>query len=212
MTRPAARTKRRTLRGRRDQGRLITICGIVILSWHRSIAGSAGPSPRSAKPRAGSRSRVVVVAYVALVRIAAQHPDLPLDDPTKAFIEVPDFYETARTGLHYLLPVIVLIWCLMVEEMSPGLAAFWGVVAMGGVVLTQRPLTAFFRSETGYAARMARRAGAISSAASKCGARNMTAVGIATATAGIIVGTVTLTGIGLVMTEIVEFLSGGNRS
>ena len=38
----------------------------------------------------------------------------------------------------------------------------------------------------------------------------MTAVGIATATAGIIVGTVTLTGIGLVMTEIVEFLSGGN--
>ena len=42
------------------------------------------------------------------------------------------------------------------------------------------------------------------------GARNMTAVGIATATAGIIVGTVTLTGIGLVMTEIVEFLSGGS--
>ena len=38
----------------------------------------------------------------------------------------------------------------------------------------------------------------------------MAAVGIATATAGIMVGTVTLTGIGLVMTEIVEFLSGGN--
>ena len=38
----------------------------------------------------------------------------------------------------------------------------------------------------------------------------MAAVGIATATAGIIVGTVTLTGIGLVMTEIVEILSGGN--
>ena len=38
----------------------------------------------------------------------------------------------------------------------------------------------------------------------------MTSVGIATATAGIIVGTVTLTGIGLVMTEIVELVSGGN--
>ena len=38
----------------------------------------------------------------------------------------------------------------------------------------------------------------------------MAAVGIATATAGIMVGTVTLTGIGLVMTEIVEFLSAGN--
>jgi hypothetical protein len=41
-------------------------------------------------------------------------------------------------------------------------------------------------------------------------ARNMTSVGIATAAAGIIVGTVSLTGIGLVMTEIVETASGGN--
>ena len=38
----------------------------------------------------------------------------------------------------------------------------------------------------------------------------MTSVGIATAAAGIIVGTVSLTGIGLVMTEIVETASGGN--
>ncbi len=38
----------------------------------------------------------------------------------------------------------------------------------------------------------------------------MTGVGIATATAGIIVGTVALTGVGLVMTEIVETVSGGN--
>ena len=35
-------------------------------------------------------------------------------------------------------------------------------------------------------------------------------IGVATAVAGIIVGTVTLTGIGLVMTEFVEFISGGN--
>ena len=152
---------------------------------------------------------MLIVAYVALVRHRAKHPDLPADDSTKAFVAVPDFYETARTGLHYLLPVVVLIWCLMIEEMSPGLAAFWGVVAMAGVVLTQRPLTAYFR-----------RTGALSVEAwhgwrdflggLEMGGRNMTAVGIATATAGILVGMVTLTGIGLVMTEIVEFLSGGS--
>ncbi len=45
----------------------------------------------------------------------------------------------------------------MVEEMSPGLAAFWGVVAMSGVVLTQKPLTAFFRRQGDIAARFARR-------------------------------------------------------
>jgi hypothetical protein len=42
------------------------------------------------------------------------------------------------------------------------------------------------------------------------GARNMIGIGVATAAAGIIVGTVTLTGIGQVMTEFVEILSGGN--
>jgi TRAP-type uncharacterized transport system fused permease subunit len=56
--------------------------------------------------------------------LQAGHPDLPLDDPSQAKIEVPDFFATARTGLHLLLPVIVLIWCLMVEELSPGLSTF----------------------------------------------------------------------------------------
>jgi hypothetical protein len=38
----------------------------------------------------------------------------------------------------------------------------------------------------------------------------MIGIAIATATAGIVVGTVTLTGLGLMMTEFVEFISGGN--
>jgi hypothetical protein len=42
------------------------------------------------------------------------------------------------------------------------------------------------------------------------GARNMVGIAIATAAAGIVVGTVTLTGLGLVMTEFVELISGGN--
>ena len=42
------------------------------------------------------------------------------------------------------------------------------------------------------------------------GARNMIGIGVATAAAGIIVGTITLTGIGQVMIEFVEFILGGN--
>ena len=41
------------------------------------------------------------------------------------------------------------------------------------------------------------------------GARNMIGIGVATAAAGIIVGTISLTGIGFVMSEFVEFVSGG---
>lgn len=151
---------------------------------------------------------VLAVSYTALVRLRAKSPDLPTDT-AEAMSRVPDFYETARTGLHYLVPVMVLIWCLMIEEMSPGLAAFWGVTAMAGLVLTQRPLTAFFRGEAAIAARAAEGWRDLI-AGLETGARNMTGVGIATAAAGILVGTVTLTGIGLVMSEIVETLSGGS--
>jgi TRAP transporter 4TM/12TM fusion protein len=170
------------------------------LGWTKDVFGD----------KSGSIAFVaVILLYIALVANRARFPDLPLDDPTKALVTVPDFYEVARTGLHFLVPVSVLIWCLMIEEMSPGLAAFWGCMFMGALVITQRPLTAFFRRQHTIGADLALGfrefvAGLAS------GARNMTAVGIATATAGIIVGTVTLTGIGLVMTEIVEFLSAGN--
>ena len=187
---------------------LMTICGIIILGglvhyglgWTKSAFGDASGLIAAV---------VLVIAYFVLVRIRARSPDLAADDTSKAFTTVPDFYEVARTGLHYVLPVIVLVWCLMIEEMSPGLAAFWGVVAMGAVVLTQRPLTSLFRNERNIAAQWREGARELVEGLA-AGGRNMTAVGIATATAGILVGTVTLTGIGLVMTEIVETLSGGN--
>ena len=186
----------------------ITLSSLIILSaaiywglgWTRVVFGEIASWIAIA---------FVLVAYIALIANRARFPDLALDDMTKPVSEVPDFYEVARTGLHYVLPVSVLIWCLMVEEMSPELAAFWGVIAMGGVVLTQKPLTAFFRGQSELGRRW-REGGWDFIEGLALGARNMAAVGIATATAGIMVGTVTLTGIGLVMAEIVEFLSQGN--
>jgi TRAP transporter 4TM/12TM fusion protein len=187
---------------------LMTICAIIILSgvvyyglgWTKTVFGEES---------SWIASVVVVVAYIALLRNRAKTPDLAADDPSRSFVRVPDFYEVARTGLHYVIPVVVLVWCLMIEEMSPGLAAFWGVMAMGGVVLTQRPLTALFRGESEFGHHFAIGWREFVDGLAM-GARNMTAVGIATATAGILVGMVTLTGIGLVMTEIVETLSGGS--
>jgi TRAP transporter 4TM/12TM fusion protein len=187
---------------------MMTVCGIIILSglvyygigWTKALFGDAASWMLAA---------ALLVTYVALLRYKAGHPDLPHDDLSKAIIKVPDFFDTARTGLHYLLPVIVLIWCLMVEEMSPGLSAFWGTAFLIFIMLTQRPLVAAFRGEKALAARLHEGFDDLI-AAFQGASRNMTSVGIATATAGIIVGTVSLTGIGLVMTEIVETVSGGN--
>ena len=187
---------------------LLTLAGFVILAgliyygfgWTKQAFGDAS---------GWIMGGVLAAGYVGLVALRAKNPDLPIDDPTKELVTVPDFYETARTGLHYLVPVAVLIWCLMVEELSPGLSAFWGTVFMGALVLTQRPLTAFFRGERNLIGHWWQ--GAVDFIQGlDAGGRNMAAVGIATAAAGIIVGTVTLTGIGLVMAEIVEFLSAGN--
>ncbi|HBL56323.1 MAG TPA: C4-dicarboxylate ABC transporter, partial [Deltaproteobacteria bacterium] len=123
--------------------------------------------------------------------------------------ELPETGPTVKSGLYYLLPVVVLIWCLMVERFSPGLAAFWATMIMLFILATQRPLKVFFRKNGDlehefFSGLRNLMDGLI------FGARNMIGIGVATATAGIIVGTVTLTGIGLVMTEFVEFISGGN--
>jgi TRAP transporter 4TM/12TM fusion protein len=149
-----------------------------------------------------------LVVYVATVRYAARHPDLELDDPNAPIVRLPRGWDVARTGLDFLIPLVVLLWCLMVEQMSPGLSAFWATFTTIGIVATRRPLLAAFRGQSIGPAFYAGFGDLADGLA--LGARNMIGIAIATATAGIVVGTVTLTGVGLMMTEIVELLSGGN--
>ena len=167
------------------------------LGWIKTVAGDATPWVASA---------LLVAAYVGLVRVACSVPEL---DTSHEITELPDLRETAAAGYYFLLPVVVLIWSLTVERLSPGLSAFWATVFMMFVLLTQRPLKAFFRRQSG--AEHSFRQGFVDLMHGLSdGARNMIGIGVATAAAGIVVGTVTLTGIGLVMTEFVEFISGGN--
>ncbi len=188
---------------------VMIICGIILLSGlvYWGVGWIKIVFPNAASYILGT---ALAASYLALMAYKARHPDLAEDDLSKAIERVPDFFETVRTGLHFLLPVIVLIWCLMVEELSPGLSAFWGTAFLIAIVITQRPLVALLRGQSGTAATAARKGWSELIGAFEGAARNMTSVGIATATAGIIVGTVALTGIGLVMTEIVELVSGGN--
>ena len=150
---------------------------------------------------------VMAAVYLAAIRQAARCPDLPQDidiDNPKAL----DTWPTVEAGLHFLLPIATLIWCLMVEEMSPSLSAFWAIAVLIVLMLTQRWLIEFFRGQP--------TAGTLRNGFHEVvhgmndGSRNMIGIGVATATAGIIVGAITLTGLGLRMTEFVEFVSQGN--
>jgi TRAP transporter 4TM/12TM fusion protein len=186
----------------------MTVAGFLVLSgivywgigWLKDILGDAAIWVVGV---------LVTAAYIGLLWVSARQPELVLDDPNAPVFELPETAPTLKSGLHYLLSVVVLIWCLMVEQMSPGLSAFWATMFMVFIMLTQRPILAQLRGHGALGA-AARRGFAELIDGLATGARNMIGIGVATAAAGIIVGTVSLTGIGLVMTEVVEIVSGGN--
>ena len=148
---------------------------------------------------------LIAVSYVTLVYFSSKVPDLPSDE----IESLPPVGVTVKAGLHYLLPIVVLVWLLTVERLSPDLSAFWASIFMIFIVLTQKPMMDFFRGKKEIFGRVKEslvdlEVGLIN------GAKNMIGIGVATAVAGIIVGTVTLTGIGQVIIGLVEEVSGGN--
>ena len=156
----------------------------------------------------GAMAVVLLLAYVLLLRASAPHAAVavPADEPITS---LPEIGPTLRSGMHFLLPVGALVWNLVVEQLSPTRAAFWATLFLAFIVLTQRPLLRWFRHE-GDLATAAWQGVQDLVEGLATGARNMITVAVATATAGIIVGTLTLTGVGLVMTELVTALSGGH--
>ncbi len=151
----------------------------------------------------------LTIVYVALLWVASKEEPLKLDDPNAEVLSLPLPGPTARSGLHFILPVVVLVWALMVDRLSPGLSAFWATTYMIFILLTQRPILAIMRKAGSLSAEIK---GGFADLLDGLvtGARNMIGIGIATATAGIIVGAVSQTGVGSALADVVEVLSGGN--
>jgi TRAP transporter 4TM/12TM fusion protein len=187
----------------------ITISSIMILAgivyygmgWIKSVVGDATPFVVAV---------LLLGSYVGLVQYSSRLPDLEVDDPDAPVTAMPETAPTVKTGLHFILPVVMLIWCLMIERLSPGLSAFWACMVMAIILVSQKPLLAFFRGNDSETKAKFKEGFHDLKEGLIAGARNMIGIGVATATAGIIVGTVSLTGIGQAMTEIVEVLSGGS--
>lgn len=180
-------------------GSVAVVCGLYyVLQAIKATLGAAAPFATAV---------VLLAMYVYALKQAASCPDLPDDID----IENPkplETWPTVKAGLHFIMPIGALIWCLMVEEMSPALSAFWAVTVLVVLMLTQRPLVEWFR---GHKTAQAWSHGGMSVVHGfNDGSRNMIGIGVATATAGVIVGAITLTGLGLRMTEFVEFVAQGN--
>ncbi|HYF57577.1 MAG TPA: TRAP transporter permease [Burkholderiaceae bacterium] len=181
-----------------------TAVAIVAVYWAiQGILAVAGDASTWAMIAAG------VVAYLALLAYSSRYPELPPDDPSAEVLVLPRTWPTVRSGLHFLLPIFVLLWCLTVEELSPATSAFWATATTIAIVVAQPPLSALFR-RSGDVGAAARRGLADLWKGLVLGARNMVGIAVACASAGLIVGAVTLTGMGLMMTDFVEAASAGN--
>jgi len=121
--------------------------------------------------------------------------------------QLPQFFKTLMSGVHYLVPIIMLLYELIWVRHSPDLAAFNAIWVMAIIMVLQRPVLAYIKKEPFGPAFKQSIADIFSALAA--GARNMVSVALATAAAGIIVGVVAL-GLGQLITAIIDTLSGGN--
>mgnify|MGYP001814114234 FL=1 len=121
--------------------------------------------------------------------------------------ELPNFFKTLLSGIHYLIPITMLLYELIIVRHSPELAAFNAIWVMAIIMLLQLPVKAYLNKEPIIPAIKASIVQIFSAMAA--GARNMCSVALATAAAGIIVGVVAM-GLGGLITEVIDVLSGGN--
>ena len=181
---------------------MVVLCAVIYygLGWTKTAFGDA---------TFYAVCTIFLVAYVGLAYAASRYPDLEIDDPDAPIDSLPEPGPTAMTGLYYILPIVVLIWCLMIERFSPGLSAYWAAASMILILITQHPLKAMMRGAGHIGAEFKRGLDELVDGLI-AGARNMIGIAVATGAAGIIVGTISLTGAHQVMGDFVEFLSGGN--
>ncbi len=124
--------------------------------------------------------------------------------------ELPRVREVLAEGWHFLLPLVALVW-LLVAGYSPMRVGFYAILAVMASAALRAMLA--FLSEGPNAERLA---AMLKSGVSKTlealelGARNAVAVSMACAVAGIVVGVVGLTGLGLKFSAMMIAFSGGN--
>ncbi len=149
-----------------------------------------------------------VVSYIGLFAVAHLEA-LKLDLKALPRDELPNFWRTLRSGLHYLIPVAVLLHLLIIARLTPERSALNATFVLIALMIVQQVVRARHRGDAGIVAAV--RAGVLDIIEGfAAGARNMVTIAIATAAAGIIVGVVTMTGLGFGLTDIVAALSRGN--
>ncbi|MEA1921392.1 MAG: TRAP transporter permease [Pseudomonadota bacterium] len=108
--------------------------------------------------------------------------------------DLPNVKKTLKNGLHFFLPVFILIYVLF-NNYSPMMAGFVAVISTIIAAMLRKATRLSLKDILGGL---------------EAGARNAVMVSVACGCAGIIVGCVSLTGLGLKFSSLVVSLSGGS--
>jgi len=159
-------------------------------------------------------SYVAIFSIIHLEAIKSGIQRLPKED-------TPNLLQTLKRGSHYLIPLVVLIYVLMVTKLTPLTSAFISICVGIVISLIDNLVRTYLRRSgwekpiTDQRLLIQRRPVAdtyggsfwmwvkIIVQALEMGARNMVGIAAACACCGIIVGVVTLTGLGLKMTALI---------
>ena len=142
--------------------------------------------------------------------------------------ETPPMVKTLLSGMHYLIPLFLLIWLLLGFMWTPTTSASWAIITatfvafgnnlyrgnygfprmkMQNVQSEDPAYLAYLQKPSGY---FIRRTVTEILNALETGARNMAGIAAACACCGIIIGVVTLTGLGLKMAVLITEAAGGS--
>ncbi|HIP61552.1 MAG TPA: TRAP transporter permease, partial [Sulfurovum sp.] len=147
------------------------------------------------------------VSYFALfyiVHLEAKKLGIKGEDPSK----LERAFDVFKSGIHYIIPIFFLMYTLIILRQSPQMAAFNAIMFMILIMVVQKPVYAYLEGRKIDGAVLISGFTDIGHGMVN-GAKNMVPIAIATGVAGIVVGSVTLTGIGLILAEVIEDLSGG---
>jgi TRAP transporter 4TM/12TM fusion protein len=124
--------------------------------------------------------------------------------------ELPNMRRVLTEGWHFLLPLIALVWLLM-SGYSPMRVGFYAIIAIIAAAVARSLWGFVTHTPTADAfVALCRRGLSLTLQAMVLGARNAVTVSMACAVAGIIVGVVGLTGLGLKFSSMMIAFSGGN--
>ncbi len=147
-----------------------------------------------------------IISYIALIYIThLEASKLGLKGLPKD--QIPRFFKTLFRGLHFLIPMFYLIYELMILRHSPQLAAYRGIQVLAVLIVLQNLIRAYIAKESlkdAFKLSLRQLWDAL-----VAGGRNMMGIGVAVATAGIIVGVVAM-GLGGLIVEVIDTIAGGN--